>query len=82
MTNRRSGEGVEMVTLRGGLDLPLAALQLAWRLEEDGVEMRVDGDALVVCPARLVADGDVQLLRKYRAELKRLVQYQPPEMEM
>ncbi len=74
----------ETVTLRGGFTIPLVALQLAWRLEEHGIEMRVDGNDLIVDPARLVSKKDQQLLRKHVRELKQLVAYvdNPPEVRM
>ena len=83
MTTHKA-DAAEVVTLRGGLCVPLVVLQLAWRLEEQGIEMRVDGHDVIVRPAQRVSTEDRQLLKKHVRELKQLVAYvdNPPEVRM
>jgi hypothetical protein len=65
----------DYVTLRGGLVLPVAALQLAWRLEAAGHDLRVDGDDLLISePDRLTAE-DVTAIRRWRRHLIAAVDY-------
>lgn len=68
------------ITLKGGFVVRVEALRLAWRLEEIGVSMRVDGDALVLRPREHVPSEDVPLLRRYRREIMQIIQYtaEPP----
>ena len=66
----------EAITLRGGLTVSLPALQLAWSLEERGVQVTLsDDDGLVVRPRSQITPSDDQAIRQYRDELIALVRY-------
>jgi len=69
-----------MIMLRGGLEVSIETLRLAWRMEELGVGLRVDPDdaALLVDRAQLLTDDDIKLLRRHRPELLRLLTYTAP----
>ena len=69
----------EVVTLRGGLQVPIAALRLAWALEERGCTMRLDGDALIVQPRSLLSEADVARIRTHRDALRTIATYEAPE---
>ena len=71
--------GGEVVTLLGGIPVAVDVLRFAWGLEERGVELRVDGDALVVRPKQILSDADVVFLKQHRAELKRIATHRAPE---
>jgi hypothetical protein len=69
------------VVLTGGLSVPLAALQLLWRLENNGFTVRLDNGSLVVSPrSQLTADDD-RVIRQHRDQLVALVRYEPPEIQ-
>lgn len=70
----------EMVTLRGGVTVPVAAIELAIELESRGVTMRVEGDTLIVRPRSGLSEADVARVRAYRAELKRIAAYEAPTL--
>ena len=60
----------DFVTLRGGLTLPLAAVQLALDLEQRGLHLRrEDGDVLFVGPRERLTDDDRAGLRKWKLHL-------------
>ena len=63
----------EVIVLRGGLCVSLEALRLGWRLEEQGLEMRIEDDTLIVRPKQLLTERDITELKRHRADLKRLV---------
>jgi len=65
----------ELITLRGGFQIPLPALQLAWDLEARGIVLLIDGDVLVARPGSGVSHEEATELRRYRSELIRLVEY-------
>ena len=75
-----SETGDTLITLRGGLQVPLAAIQLGLELEERGIELRLDGDTLVARPGHLVSNDDLARIRHFRADLKRLVRYEAPPL--
>ena len=63
------------VLLRGGFVLPVAALELAWRLEAAGHDLRTrDGHLLISEPDRLTAE-DVTAIRRWRLHLIAIVEY-------
>jgi hypothetical protein len=65
-----------VVVLKGGFEIPLAALRLAWRLEEAGITLLLaEGGKLFVRPADKVSPEDFALLRQHGHDLKRLVRY-------
>jgi hypothetical protein len=67
----------DFVTLRGGLTLPLAALQLAWDLEDRGLHLTLDGDGdvLSVGPGDRLTDADRALIRRWKPHLLAIVAY-------
>ena len=66
----------EAITLRGGLTVSLEALQLAWSLEERGVQVTLSDDhGLVVRPRSQITPSDDQAIRQHRDELIALVRY-------
>ena len=67
-----------IVHLRPNLIVSVVAWRLALRLEAAGVQMRLDGTALMVGPKSLLADSDVHAIRQHRAELKIILAYQAP----
>ena len=69
------------VVLKGGLSVPLEALQLAWALEDRGAMFGVDGQDLVVDgPRGLLTDEDRTAIRRWRGELKAIASYCIPEV--
>jgi hypothetical protein len=69
------------VVLKGGLAVPLEALQLAWALEGRGATFAVDGDDLVVEGARgLLTEADRAAIRRLRGHLKAIASYCGPEV--
>jgi len=71
-----TASATEFVTLRGGVCVPLGALQLLWGLENRGFRITVDTTGfLVVAPrAQLTAEDD-HAIRHHRDALLALVQY-------
>jgi len=66
----------EYVTLKGGLTLPVEALQLAWSLEARGATLEVEGeDTLVVEPGGGLTDADCAAIRRWKRHLLALVRY-------
>ena len=47
----------ELVYLRGGLTVPLAALEILWNLENRGATFRIDGDDIVIRPRGLAGNS-------------------------
>jgi hypothetical protein len=66
----------DYVVLREGPTLPLAAVQLAWRLEDKGCALRFDGQALLVGPGRLLTDDDRRGIVQWRRHLIALATYE------
>ena len=66
----------DLVTLRGGLVVPLAALELLWELERRGCAVRREGDGMLfVGPRELVTAADAVRIRAYRDDVLALVDY-------
>ena len=66
----------ELVTLHGGLAVPVEALQVLWSLEERGFDVRLAEDGvLLVAPGSKLTTEDRQAIRHHRAELRQLVTY-------
>jgi hypothetical protein len=66
----------ELVTLKGGITVSLAALKLLWHLEDTGLHVRLDdAGGLVVGPRSRITLADDALIREYKAELIQLVRY-------
>jgi hypothetical protein len=62
-----------VVTLKYGFVVSLPALQTLWSLEDRGLLVRVDGDALVVRPRSRITPDDDRAIREHRVELMALV---------
>lgn len=67
----------DFVLLKSGLALPLAALQLAWALEERGLHLAVsaDGAMLEIGPRALLTDDDRVAIRKWKPHLIAITSY-------
>ena len=71
----------EFVVLRGGLTLPLPALQLAWELETRGLHVERDGDRLFVGPRELLTDADRCRIRRWKRHLLAIASYDAEALE-
>ena len=65
----------DVVVLRGGLSVPLEALQLAWRLEDSGCHFRWDGNDLLVGPRASLTADDRAAIQRWSADLKAVIRY-------
>ena len=77
-----------------GTEVPDNALHLLWSLENRGVKIRIDHDALVMTPTSKIPESDRRLIKQYKAHLMHLVRsceeliqreeiqggYQPPSV--
>ena len=64
------------VLLKGGLVLPLAAVQFALDLEQRGLQLRVeDGDVLFVGPKNRLTDDDRVRIRRWKLHLLAIASY-------
>lgn len=65
-----------LVSLKGGLAVPLAALQLSWSLEGRGLTVQLNGrGGLLVGPRRKLTDDDREQIAEHKDVLKALVAY-------
>jgi hypothetical protein len=72
---------IEYVTLKGGLTLPLPALQLAWNLEERGFQLSLDGEVqIVVEPVEALTTQDKLAIDRWRPHLGAIVAYEAPPL--
>ena len=66
----------ELVTLRGGLVVPVEALRILWLLEERDFDVRLAHDgALLVVPGSKLTTDDRRTIRRHRDDLRQLVRY-------
>jgi hypothetical protein len=65
----------DFVTLIDGPTLPLAAIQLAWSLEDRGVVLSVRDGELLVGPRHLLTEVDREGLRRWRYHIMAIVEY-------
>ncbi len=72
--------GSDLVTLKGGLTVPLPVLQIVWSLEDRGLHFRLDGDEIVVSPRELMTDDDRAALRRWKTDVRAILDYVPPEV--
>ena len=73
----------EYVTLKGGLVLPLPALQLAWSLENRGFRMSLDPcQQFVIEPTSALTDNDRAGIVRWWLHLSVIVEYTCPESEL
>ena len=76
MTQTLTNSETELVSLRGGLAVPLAALQLLWALEDRGMTVTLNGrGVLLVGPRRELTAEDREQIREHKDTLKALVAY-------
>ena len=73
MTSPAFDDGDPMVTLSGGLCIPLPALETLWALEHRGLSVTIRADMLVVGPSVDLTDVDRGRIRQYRTALIMLV---------
>jgi hypothetical protein len=71
-------ESCRYVVLRGGLALPVEPVVLLLGLEARGFSVRRDGDALVVQPYHQLTRDDCAAIRRWKAHLLALVDYEAP----
>jgi hypothetical protein len=75
------GIATAIVVLKGGLTVPLEALQLSWALENRGATFAVDGIDLVVdSPRGSLTDADQAAIRRWKRHLMAIASYRPPEV--
>jgi hypothetical protein len=75
------GIATAFVVLKGGLTVPLEALQLAWALEDRGATFTIDGIDLVVDgPRGLLTEADQVAIRRWKRHLMAIATYSPPEV--
>ncbi|HXG57072.1 MAG TPA: hypothetical protein VNJ03_16970 [Vicinamibacterales bacterium] len=71
-----TASATELVTLTGGLCVPLPSLQLLWSLEDRGFRITVDTDGyLVISPRSRLTTEDDQAIRQHRDVLIALVRH-------
>jgi hypothetical protein len=70
----------DVITLKGGIVLPVPAFQLAWRLEDRGCTFHVDPETgqLVVNHDNVLTDADRAQIRTWREALIVIAQYEAP----
>jgi hypothetical protein len=66
---------VELVNLRGGLIVPVAAVVLALDLESRGCWFEREGDSLLVGPPNRVTNEDRIAIRELKPHLVALIDY-------
>ena len=66
----------ELVSLRGGLVVPVEALRILWHLEERSFDVRLANDgALLVVPGSRLTTDDRAAIAEHRDALRELVAY-------
>ena len=76
MTTTSPTVAPELVTLRGGFSVSLAALQILWSLEDRQFEVWVvTGQGLTIRPRSRLTHEDDAAIRQHRDELIQLVRY-------
>lgn len=65
----------DLVTLEGGLIIPLKALQLVWGLEDRGIDLELDRDAIIVRPKGVLSDEDHDQIRQLRPHIVALITF-------
>lgn len=68
------------VSLRGGLAVPVAPMLLLLELEARGLQVSRDGADILVRPAGGLTEADRVALRRWKAHVLALVDYQAPEV--
>jgi hypothetical protein len=68
--------GSELVTLKGGVAVPLPALRLAWTLEAKGCRFNLaDDGVLLVGPGDLLTPEDREAIAAWKTDLLTIVAY-------
>ena len=66
----------ELVTLKSGLSVPLAALRVLWDLEDRQFDVSLTSAGKIrVCPASALTTADRDAITEYRETLRTLVVY-------
>jgi len=65
-----------LVTLSGGLVVPLPVLKFVWALEDRGAQFSLDGDEILVRPKGLLTDRDRVAIRSFRQDVLAVLRYQ------
>ena len=67
----------ELVTLRGGLIVPLPLLQFCWQLEDRGIALTVDESdgSIVAMPASKLTDTDCATIREHKPAIVDILRY-------
>lgn len=69
-----------LVVLRGGLTVPLDALQFAWSLEDRGATLAIDaGDLVIEGPPGFLTADDCTALGRWQGPLQAMARYRIPE---
>ncbi len=72
----------DYVMLRGGLTVPVAALQVLWSLEHRGVSLRLDDeDVIIANPRAKLTDEDRVAIRRWKLHVVALLQYGEEQRE-
>ena len=53
--------------------VPDQALQILWSLEDRGVQIKIDHDALTMKPMSKITDSDRRLIKQYKSHIMHLV---------
>jgi hypothetical protein len=65
----------EFVRLSNGAYVPIVALRMLWRLENNGLSFRLDGEDLIVNPRGLFSDRDRLLVKEHKPDIVAIVRY-------
>jgi len=73
----------DFVTLKPGRDgftptVPVAVLQLLWRLEDSGFRVEANGPNVRVSPGAKLTDEDRAALVRWKPHVLCLLEYEPP----
>lgn len=70
-----------VVTLKGGITLPIEVIRLAWALEDRGLRLAVEAsDILVSGSGGPLTDDDRAAIRQWKPELRTLIEYDADSM--
>jgi len=75
-----SASEARIVTLAGGLVVPVEAIELLLDLERRGFSVAREGDALLVQPASRLVASDRTAILSWKRDLLALVDYVPKEV--
>lgn len=72
---------MSVVELRGGLTVPVTALNLALELEARGFTLRVVDNRLDISPSKALTPADRTRIRQWVQHLMAILEYRAPEVE-